>query len=108
MTRDYLLEEKAPRREDVDQMTGPVVLEFGTAWCGYCQAAQRDIATLLAQNPQVKHIKVEDGPGRRLEGRREEAVGLTRTFGGRGLPLPPPSFFPGTSGAKCSGKSSYP
>src|SRR5687767_10205945 len=64
--RDYLDEKQSPRREDVDQMTGPVLVEFGTAWCGYCQAAQRDIVTLLAENPQVKHIKVEDGPGRRL------------------------------------------
>ena len=64
--RDYLSDAETPRREDVDQMTGPVLVEFGTAWCGYCQAAQRDIVTLLAENPQVKHIKVEDGPGRRL------------------------------------------
>ncbi len=64
--RDYLSDAETPRREDVDQMTGPVLVEFGTPWCGYCQAAQRDIVTLLAENPQVKHIKVEDGPGRRL------------------------------------------
>ena len=25
-----------------------------------------DTAALLAENPQVKHVKVEDGPGRRL------------------------------------------
>lgn len=64
--RDYLPEEKAPKREDLDQMKGPVLLEFGTAWCGYCQAAQRDIVTLLAEHPEVRHLKVEDGPGRRL------------------------------------------
>lgn len=64
--RDYLPEDETPRREDVDQMTGPVLVEFGTPWCGYCQAAQRDIATLLTEFPQVKHVKVEDGPGRRL------------------------------------------
>jgi thioredoxin 1 len=64
--RDYLPEDKAPRREEVDQMTGPVLLEFGTSWCGYCQAAQRDIVTLLAGHPEVRHVKIEDGPGRRL------------------------------------------
>ena len=64
--RDYLPEEKAPRREDIDQMKGPVLVEFGTAWCGYCQAAQQDIVTLLATHPEVRHLKVEDGPGRRL------------------------------------------
>ena len=66
MTRDYLSEEKAPTREEVDALTGPVLVEFGTAWCGYCQAAQGDIVALLAKNPGVRHVKVEDGPGRRL------------------------------------------
>ena len=65
-SRDYLTEEKAPRREEVDQMTGPVLVEFGTSWCGHCQAAQRDIVALLAKHPEVRHVKVEDGPGRRL------------------------------------------
>ena len=64
--RDYLPEDQTPRREEVDQMTGPVLVEFGTPWCGYCQAAQRDIVTLLAEHPEVRHVKVEDGPGRRL------------------------------------------
>lgn len=66
MTRDYLPEGEAPRREDVDKMAGLVLLEFGTPWCGICQAAQRDIATLLAEYPAVRHLKVEDGPGGRL------------------------------------------
>jgi thioredoxin len=63
---DYLAEGKAPRREDVDGLPGAVLLEFGTSWCGICRAAQRDIATLLAEYPAVRHVKVEDGPGRRL------------------------------------------
>ena len=66
MTREYLSEEKAPTREEVDALAGPVLVEFGTAWCGYCQAAQGDIVALLAKNPGVRHLKVEDGPGRRL------------------------------------------
>jgi thioredoxin 1 len=66
MTRDYLPEDEAPLREDVDQMTGSVLLEFGTPWCRFCQSAQRDIATLLAEHPAVRHVRVEDGPGRRL------------------------------------------
>lgn len=66
MTRDYLSEEKAPSREEVDRMTGPVLVEFGTPWCGFCQAAQRDIVDLLLKHPEVRHVKVEDGPGRRL------------------------------------------
>ena len=65
-TREYLAEDKAPARDELDAMTGPVLVEFGTAWCGFCQAAQRDIVTLLAKHPGVRHVKVEDGPGRRL------------------------------------------
>ena len=30
-----------PAREDIDRLSGPVLLEFGTGWCGYCQAIQR-------------------------------------------------------------------
>jgi thioredoxin 1 len=66
MTRDYLEDDKAPTRDEVDAMTGPVLVEFGTAWCGFCQAAQRDIVDLLVEHPEVRHLKVEDGPGRRL------------------------------------------
>jgi thioredoxin 1 len=56
----------APSREDVDAMQGPVVLEFGTSWCGWCRGAQPLVRSALARRPGVKHIKVEDGPGRPL------------------------------------------
>ena len=65
-TRDYLPEGEAPARDEIDHMTGSVLVEFGTPWCGYCQAAQKDIVELLAKHPEVRHLKVEDGPGRRL------------------------------------------
>ncbi|MHB1422179.1 MAG: thioredoxin family protein [Gemmataceae bacterium] len=55
-----------PAREEIDHLPGPVLLEFGTAWCGYCQAIQHPLQTLLASFPQVRHIKVEDGKGRPL------------------------------------------
>jgi thioredoxin 1 len=66
MTRDYLPDDKVPSREEIDQMAGPVLVEFGTPWCGFCQAAQRDIVDLLVKHPEMRHVKVEDGPGRRL------------------------------------------
>ena len=47
-------------------MAGPVVLEFGTPWCGWCRGAQPHIAKAFGAHEGVKHIKVEDGPGRRL------------------------------------------
>ncbi len=58
--------EEAPSREEVDALPGPVVLEFGANWCGHCQGAQPAIAAALASHPALRHIKVEDGPGRRL------------------------------------------
>jgi thioredoxin 1 len=55
-----------PTRSEVDAFTEPTVLEFGTSWCGYCQAAQADIAAAMKTRPTVRHIKVEDGKGRAL------------------------------------------
>lgn len=55
-----------PAREEVDAMGGPTVVEFGTDWCGFCRAAQPLIASAFDGHPQVRHIKVEDGRGRRL------------------------------------------
>jgi len=55
-----------PERSDVDQFTGAVALDFGTNWCGICQGAAAAIATAMAAAPGVRHVKVEDGPGRPL------------------------------------------
>ena len=55
-----------PSRAEVDTLAGSVLLEFGAAHCGHCRAAQPLIAGALARHPQVRHIKVEDGPGRPL------------------------------------------
>lgn len=55
-----------PAREDIDHLSHPTVLEFGAPWCGFCQAAQPLLATAFASHPDVQHIKIEDGKGRRL------------------------------------------
>ena len=55
-----------PAREDIDALEAPTVLEFSTAWCGHCQAAQPFIAASFAEYPQICHLKVEDGRGRPL------------------------------------------
>lgn len=60
----YLTE--SPDRAAVDALPGPAVLEFGTGWCGYCTAARPLIDSALASHPGVRHLKVEDGPGRPL------------------------------------------
>jgi len=56
----------APLRDEVDALAGATVLEFGTGWCGWCRAAQPLIAGAFASYPDLRHIKVEDGPGRPL------------------------------------------
>lgn len=56
----------APGRSEVDELKGAVVLIFGTNWCGFCQGAAGDIAVALQDFPHVKHIAIEDGPGRSL------------------------------------------
>ena len=54
-------------RADVDATRGPLVLEFGTSWCGWCRGAQPHVRAAFEQaGANVPHVKVEDGPGRRL------------------------------------------
>lgn len=63
---EYRDEDRTPTRAEIDAGHGPVLLEFGTTWCGYCRALAPRIAALLERHPEVRHVKVEDGPGRPL------------------------------------------
>ena len=55
-----------PTRQEIEQLAEPTLLEFGTPWCGHCQAAQAAIEAALKSCPGIAHLKFEDGPGRRL------------------------------------------
>lgn len=67
-----------PSRAEVDAMAGPLVIEFGTDWCGHCQAAEPALRGALADHPGVDHLRIEDGPGRALG--RSFRVKLWPTF----------------------------
>jgi thioredoxin 1 len=64
MNTDYATIE--PARAEIDALQGPTVLEFGSPSCPYCIGAQPLLAEAFAHYPQVRHIKIEDGRGRRL------------------------------------------
>lgn len=55
-----------PARNEVDAMRGAVLLEFGINECPHCQAAQPLIADALERHSEVRHLRIEDGKGRRL------------------------------------------
>ena len=44
----------------------PPFLSLAPAGAGYCKAAQPTITSELANFPNIRHIKIEDGKGRRL------------------------------------------
>lgn len=60
------MENLEPTREEINAFKGVTLLEFGAEWCGYCQAAQATIYAELSHFPHIRHIKIEDGKGRRL------------------------------------------
>jgi thioredoxin 1 len=66
MSNSQHADDPEPRREDIDQLHGAVLLEFGASWCGHCQALRPHIDDLTEEFTEVHHIKVEDGKGRRL------------------------------------------
>jgi thioredoxin 1 len=64
MSNDY--QPEIQTRQEIDAMGGAVVLDFGTNYCGYCQAARPLIDAAFAGHAQLTHLKIEDGKGRRL------------------------------------------
>jgi thioredoxin 1 len=64
VAHDYVTTE--PSRSEVDALSGPTLLEFGSPWCGHCRRAQPLIEAAFAHHAGVRHIKVADASRRRL------------------------------------------
>ena len=66
MASTDIYQNPGPARTEIDALPGATLPEFGTGWCGHCQAAQPLIGQALQGRDGVRHIKVEDGSGRPL------------------------------------------
>lgn len=55
-----------PEKAEIDAQQGLLLLEFGVDWCPHCQLVQPLLERALQAYPALRHLKVEDGPGRRL------------------------------------------
>ncbi len=66
MAYETTYRDHALTREEVEQTTGAVLLEFGANWCGVCGGFAPQLEALMRDYPQVRHIKVEDGKGKPL------------------------------------------
>ena len=66
MPFDSAYHEDEPTREEIDQTSGALLLEFGAVWCGHCQALSPTVEALLADSPEVRHVRIADGRGKRL------------------------------------------
>lgn len=55
-----------PTRAQIDGTPGPLLIEFGSAGCGWCRAARPLIREALSARPGLTHLNIEDGPGRPL------------------------------------------
>ena len=61
---DYV--EDAPTFEQVSELIGYAIIEFGAPWCGHCQTALPVVKEVLTEYSDLPHIKIYDGKGKPL------------------------------------------
>jgi len=61
---DY--EEETATFQQISELQGNTVLEFGAPWCAHCQAAMLAVKEVLTEHTELSHIKVYDGKGKQL------------------------------------------
>lgn len=52
--------------EQIGELSGDALLEFGAPWCEHCQAASSAIKKVVNEHSGLPHIKIYDGKGERL------------------------------------------
>jgi len=64
LNSDY--SEEALRLDQINELSGNTLLEFGAPWCEHCQVATPAIKQALAEYSELRHIRIYDGKGKRL------------------------------------------
>jgi Thiol-disulfide isomerase and thioredoxins len=70
--------DETPSLDEINNLTGIAILEFGAPWCGHCQTAEALMKTALSEHAELPHIKIYDGKGKKLG--RSFKVKLWPTF----------------------------
>jgi thioredoxin 1 len=58
--------EDNPTPDEVGELIGDAILEFGAPWCGHCLTAEPVVENALTDHPNLPHIKLYDGKGKKL------------------------------------------